>query len=106
MDIFEVSMKISHLVSKSLTPESVTVLEADVSIGTIKIVSSAFDGLSIPERLRKTVELIRAGDASILKKFDLAFILVSPQENAEWIDYAELNKKAKEEAEKSAAKEL
>lgn len=106
MDIFEVSVKIGNLVSKSLTPESVSVLKADGSIGTIKIVSPSFDGLSITDRLTRTVDIIRNGDPSILKQFDIAFVLVSPVENSEWIDYAELNKKAKEEAEKSAAKEL
>lgn len=106
MDIHEVSLKIGKLVSKSLSPESVSVLKADGSIGTIKIVSAAFDGLSIIQRIDKTIDVIEAGDSSILKQFDIAFVLVSPAENSEWIDYVELNKKAKEEAEKSAAKEL
>jgi len=106
MDIYEVSVKIGNLVSESLTPELVSVLKADYSIGTIKIVSPAFDGLSITERVNKTVEIIQDGDPSILKQFDIAFVLVTPTENSEWIDYVELNKKAREDAEKAAAKEL
>jgi hypothetical protein len=106
MDNNQLSLKIVTAVSKSLTPDAVSLLKADGIIATVKIVSAAFDGLSFTKRLDLTIEAIEGSNPALLTDYDLTFILVSPIENANWTDYKELNRKTKEDAEKVAAKEI
>lgn len=106
MDNNPLSLKIMTAVSKSLRPDSVSLLKADSIIATVKIVSAAFDSLSFTKRLDRTLEAIKGADPALLTDYDLTFILVSPIENANWTDYKELNRKAKEDSDKAAAKEI
>lgn len=106
MDNNQLSLKIITAVSKSLTPDSVSLLKADGIIATVKIVSAVFEGLSFTKRLDRTLEAIEGANPDLLIDYDLTFVLVSPIENANWTDYKELNRKAEEDSDKTAAKEI
>ena len=89
----ELLLKIETSVSKSLTPESISIIKDDDFIKTVKIVSDAFIGKSLSSRLQMTLAPIRLNAADILVDFDLTFVLVSKSENQKWTDYEELNNK-------------
>ncbi|MBV2168839.1 MAG: hypothetical protein KUL82_09040 [Bdellovibrio sp.] len=105
MDIFEVSLRIDSLLSKSLTPDSVSVLKANGSIGTIKIVSSQFEGLSLVERLTTTLQLINQSEPNLLNNFDIAFVLVSKSEDSTWVDYKKMNEETQTSTNKRVARD-
>ena len=92
MDSSELLVKIEQAVSKTLTPESVSSLKDDGRIQTVKIVSGEFDGKGISARLGMTISAINKTDSDLLKKFDIAFVLVSKIENKNWIAFEEMNK--------------
>ena len=105
MDIYQLPLSIETALSKSLTVDAVILVKADVTIGTVKVISQNFDGLDLSDRIQLIFDTLMNELPVALKEFDITFVPLTKAEHSEWTDYTELTE-SQQTKDKFAAKDL